>query len=369
MKILRQNAVVEIIFFEEMTFMENENQIAYDDFKDEFFELAKKEVFNAFSQQIQKCVDAIGKGTYEPEQAGIFLGVYGQKKKTPHGVSSEEIDNYFPLGRSSIYLPLRNMDFMILRSTEEGFPKKWTDYFGTYLMPKKQVSIDYRSIKNWRDKFSFPDGFEFDLMSFYDFEEYYHIGRRDGNKSYVCIKDKTLVVVEGSFVNVDIVEEPSGEVFLLPVAKLPNSKSAVDFIVKVLFEYNFVPEIDKDLIYVFKELKLWYDKGYVSVENENFVFDMYSITQDVYEKAFGTPYSKKRKKLCKKCKAKIEEGASFCGECGSPVIDEKRCEHCGKDLPIVADMKFCPFCGEKLESEEMVKMMSVLKLYLENQKK
>lgn len=344
--------------------MENENQIAYDDFKDEFFELAKQEVFNAFSQQIQKCVDAIGKGTYEPEQAGIFLGGYGQKKKTPHGVSPEEIDNYFPLGYSSIYLPLRNMDFMIVRSTEEIFPEKRTDYFA-YLMPKKQVSIDYRAIKNWRDKFSFPDGFEFDLMSFDEFDKYsFSLDRTKEGYKYACIKDDDIVQYKPSFNTVDV-----DELFLLPVAKLPNSKSAVDFIVKVLFEYNFVPEIDKDLIYVFKELKLWYEAGYVSVENENFVFDMDSITQDVYEKAFGTPYSKKRKKLCKKCKAKIEEGASFCGECGSPVIDEKRCEHCGKDLPIVADMKFCPFCGEKLESEEMVKMMSVLKLYLENQKK
>lgn len=364
MKILPQNAAVEIIFFEEMTFMENENQIAYDDFKDEFFELAKKEVFNAFSQQIQKCVDAIGKGTYKSVQTGTFFGGYGQKKKTPHGVSPEEIDNYFPLGCSSIYLPLRNMDFMIVRSTEEIFPEKWTDYFA-YLMPKKQVSIDYRSIKNWRDKFSFPDGFEFYLMSFDEFDKYsFSLDHIIEGYKYACIKDDDIVQYKPSFNTVDV-----DELFLLPVAKLPNSKSAVDFIVKVLFEYNFVPEIDKDLIYVFKELKLWYDKGYVSVKKKNFVFDMDSITQDVYEKAFGTPYSKKRKKLCKKCKAKIEEGASFCGECGSPVIDEKRCEHCGKDLPIVADMKFCPFCGEKLESEEMVKMMSVLKLYLENQKK
>ena len=47
--------------------------------------------------------------------------------------------------------------------------------------------------------------------------------------------------------------------------------------------------------------------------------------------------------ICNNCGAELEDDAKFCVECGTPVLQVKKCVQCGKDLPLRA--KFCSACG------------------------
>ena len=52
---------------------------------------------------------------------------------------------------------------------------------------------------------------------------------------------------------------------------------------------------------------------------------------------------------CKNCGCELPQGAKFCRECGSEVIEEepvkesKFCQNCGFEMP--KNSKFCPECG------------------------
>ncbi len=47
--------------------------------------------------------------------------------------------------------------------------------------------------------------------------------------------------------------------------------------------------------------------------------------------------------FCKYCGAQITDGASFCENCGSKIIETKYCGSCGNEIP--ADARVCPVCG------------------------
>ena len=47
--------------------------------------------------------------------------------------------------------------------------------------------------------------------------------------------------------------------------------------------------------------------------------------------------------VCPKCGAELEMGMKFCGECGTPIPQVKKCINCGTELPF--KMKFCFECG------------------------
>ena len=51
---------------------------------------------------------------------------------------------------------------------------------------------------------------------------------------------------------------------------------------------------------------------------------------------------------CPNCQAPLEEGAGFCGVCGTPVPKQVICSHCGQVT--AADGKFCERCGQPLGS-------------------
>jgi hypothetical protein len=50
--------------------------------------------------------------------------------------------------------------------------------------------------------------------------------------------------------------------------------------------------------------------------------------------------------VCRSCKAKLQAGTKFCGECGAPTAQTKVCQGCGVDVQ--GSPKFCPDCGQKL---------------------
>lgn len=52
-------------------------------------------------------------------------------------------------------------------------------------------------------------------------------------------------------------------------------------------------------------------------------------------------------RFCENCGAKIAEGAAFCDECGTPVVDNSTCKKCGYKFERPG--KFCPKCGTKRE--------------------
>ena len=47
---------------------------------------------------------------------------------------------------------------------------------------------------------------------------------------------------------------------------------------------------------------------------------------------------------CPNCHAPLEEGAGFCGVCGTPVPKQVICSHCGQAT--AADGMFCERCGQ-----------------------
>ena len=49
---------------------------------------------------------------------------------------------------------------------------------------------------------------------------------------------------------------------------------------------------------------------------------------------------------CPNCHAPLEEGAGFCGVCGTPVPKQVICSHCGQAT--AADGMFCERCGQPL---------------------
>lgn len=55
---------------------------------------------------------------------------------------------------------------------------------------------------------------------------------------------------------------------------------------------------------------------------------------------------------CNNCGAEVAEGMRFCGDCGTPVPQEKKCVSCGATLAL--KMKFCPECGAP-QSEQAAK--------------
>lgn len=65
-------------------------------------------------------------------------------------------------------------------------------------------------------------------------------------------------------------------------------------------------------------------------------FNGINTTQQINENQF-----------CENCGAKISEGAAFCDECGTPIIDNSKCKNCGYKFERPG--KFCPKCGTKRE--------------------
>lgn len=59
-----------------------------------------------------------------------------------------------------------------------------------------------------------------------------------------------------------------------------------------------------------------------------------------------------KKKMCPKCHKELSDGMRFCGDCGTPVVEEPEvpaeifCIHCGQKSSSKAS--FCPNCGESL---------------------
>ena len=49
--------------------------------------------------------------------------------------------------------------------------------------------------------------------------------------------------------------------------------------------------------------------------------------------------------ICSNCGSEVQDGMKFCGECGTPVPQTKKCINCGLELPL--NMKFCGECGTK----------------------
>ena len=52
---------------------------------------------------------------------------------------------------------------------------------------------------------------------------------------------------------------------------------------------------------------------------------------------------------CSNCGAEIADGMKFCGDCGTPVPQEKKCISCGATIAL--KMKFCPECGANQSGE------------------
>ena len=52
---------------------------------------------------------------------------------------------------------------------------------------------------------------------------------------------------------------------------------------------------------------------------------------------------------CNNCGAEVAEGMRFCGDCGTPVPQEKKCVSCGATIAL--RMKFCPECGAPQSGE------------------
>ena len=51
---------------------------------------------------------------------------------------------------------------------------------------------------------------------------------------------------------------------------------------------------------------------------------------------------------CPNCHAPLEEGAGFCGVCGTPIPKQVICSHCGQETS--AEGKFCERCGQPFGS-------------------
>lgn len=57
--------------------------------------------------------------------------------------------------------------------------------------------------------------------------------------------------------------------------------------------------------------------------------------------------------ICPKCNAVVMKGMKFCGNCGTPVQEEKpKCPECGAE--IMKGMKFCGNCGKALQPQKRV---------------
>lgn len=54
--------------------------------------------------------------------------------------------------------------------------------------------------------------------------------------------------------------------------------------------------------------------------------------------------------LCPNCRKQIDENSNFCQHCGSKVVVENKCPHCGA-MPLPLDAKFCPDCGKAIEED------------------
>lgn len=60
-----------------------------------------------------------------------------------------------------------------------------------------------------------------------------------------------------------------------------------------------------------------------------------------------------RKNICSKCSAIVPNGMKFCGNCGTPFIEEKpKCLECGAEL--TPGMKFCGCCGKPLAAKKII---------------
>ena len=51
--------------------------------------------------------------------------------------------------------------------------------------------------------------------------------------------------------------------------------------------------------------------------------------------------------FCEQCGISLETGASFCQNCGAPVVKEGKCPGCGYVFTRLG--KYCPHCGRKRE--------------------
>jgi rRNA maturation endonuclease Nob1 len=52
-----------------------------------------------------------------------------------------------------------------------------------------------------------------------------------------------------------------------------------------------------------------------------------------------------RVSVCPRCSNRVPATSRFCSECGSLILEKRKCASCGVDLP--ANSKFCPSCGAK----------------------
>lgn len=55
--------------------------------------------------------------------------------------------------------------------------------------------------------------------------------------------------------------------------------------------------------------------------------------------------------ICPNCKKQINDDSSFCQYCGSKIVVENKCPHCGAH-PLPKDSKFCPDCGHRIEQKQ-----------------
>ena len=73
--------------------------------------------------------------------------------------------------------------------------------------------------------------------------------------------------------------------------------------------------------------------------------------QQAFEKAQSVDWMKGRDLgnvtgvACRTCGAKVQQGAKFCAECGTPTATKKHCTSCGAAAE--GSPRFCPECGQK----------------------
>lgn len=60
--------------------------------------------------------------------------------------------------------------------------------------------------------------------------------------------------------------------------------------------------------------------------------------------------------ICPNCKKQINDDSSFCQYCGSKIVVENKCPHCGAH-PLPKDSKFCPDCGHRIEQKNSLPIM------------
>lgn len=54
--------------------------------------------------------------------------------------------------------------------------------------------------------------------------------------------------------------------------------------------------------------------------------------------------------FCMNCRKQIEDGAKFCGYCGTPTKQKKVCPSCGREMG--EQMVYCSFCGTKADASK-----------------